>query len=494
LLFAGLVYYDAEGNPINEVAESIETEDAQTYTITLKEGWTFTDGTPVTSESFIDAWSFGAHAENDQLNSYFFESIEGYLELSATEESATEVDKEGNPKLIPLAAPGAKLSGLTAVDDTHFTVKLYQPESDFPLRLGYSAYYPLPKAAFDDLEAYGENPIGNGPYKFSGPGAWVHEVSVDLIPNPDYQGGRVPQNDGIFFKAYTSPDAAWADLQSGELDVTDLVPDQYLQTFEAELGDRAVNDPAAIFQSFTVPDRLPHFGGEEGLLRRAALSHAVNREEITDTVFDGTRTPASDYTSPVIAGWSDSIEGSDVLKFDEAKAKDLWAQADAISPWEGTFKIAYNSDGPHQAWVDAVINSIKNTLGIDAEGDPYPSFGEFRTLITERTIQTGFRTGWQADYPSLFNFLGPLYGTDAGSNDGDYSNPDVDSLLSQGLNASSLDEAVNSWQEAQALLLKDLPAIPLWYQNSLGATSEAVGPVPFGWNSVPLYYLASKQG
>ena len=44
----------------------------------------------------------------------------------------------------------------------------------------------------------------------------------------------------------------------------------------------------------------------------------------------------------------------------------MWAPADAISPWDGTFTIGYNSDASHQAWVDAVANSIKNTLGIEA--------------------------------------------------------------------------------------------------------------------------------
>jgi oligopeptide transport system substrate-binding protein len=491
LLFAGLVYYDADGAAINEVAESIDTEDAQTYTITLQEGWTFSDGSPVTAQCFTDAWSYGANANNAQLNSYFFESIVGYDELQEAVDTG-EVDEDGEPILDPVAEPDAKLSGLTVVDDTHFTVTLKQPESDFPLRVGYSAFYPLPLTAFDDIKAFGQNPVGNGPYMFSGPDAWVHEVSVDLVPNPDYKGGRVPQNEGVLFKMYDSPDSAWADLLSGQLDITDLVPDQYLTTFEADLGDRAVNQPAAIFQSFTIPERLAHFDGEEGNLRRKALSHAINREEITDVIFQGTRTPASDFTSPVIDGWSDTLEGADVLAYDEALAKDLWAQADAISPWDGTFKIAYNSDGPHQSWVDAVCNSIKNTLGIEAEGDPYPSFGEMRTAITDRVIETAFRSGWQADYPSLFNFLGPLYGTGAGSNDGDYSSAEVDDLLSQGLNESNVDAAVAAWQQVQAVLLEDLPAIPLWYQNGLGATSEAVGVVPYGWNSVPLYYLASK--
>jgi oligopeptide transport system substrate-binding protein len=118
-IFAGLVYYDAEGNVENDVAESIETEDSQTYTITLKEGQTFTNGEPVTSESFVKAWNYGAALDNAQLSSYFFESIEGYN----AEENVDE------------------MSGLEVVDERTFTVTLSQPESDFPLRLGYSAFF-----------------------------------------------------------------------------------------------------------------------------------------------------------------------------------------------------------------------------------------------------------------------------------------------------------------------------------------------------------------
>src|SRR5674476_1080175 len=197
-------------------------------------------------------------------------------------------------------------------------------------------------------------------------------------------------------------------------------------------------------------------------------------------------------TSPVINGWSDKIPGSDVLKFDATKAKDLWAQADAISPWSGTFTIGYNSYGGHQAWVDAVSNSLKNTLGIDAQGKPYSTFKELRTDITARTITGAFRSGWQADYPSLFNFLGPTYGTNAGSNDGDYTNPAFDQLLKDGSAATSVDAANTIFQKAQEILFKDLPAIPLWYSNVTGGSSATVTNVVFGWNSQPLYYQISK--
>jgi oligopeptide transport system substrate-binding protein len=469
-IFAGLIYYDADGSPVNDMAESIETDDAQNYTIKLKADQTFSNGEPVTANSFVDAWNYGALLSNEQLSSYFFESIEGF---SYDEDS--------------------ELTGLEVVDDLTFTVALTQPESDFPLRLGYSAFYPLPESAFEDMAAFGENPIGNGPYMLDGEDAWKHNEKIDLVVNPDYDGPRKAQNGGLDIIFYATQEAAYADLQGGNLDILDAIPEGALGTYEDEFGDRSVNQAAAIFQSFTIPERLAHWGGEEGKLRRAAFSKAINREEITDVIFSGTRTPAHDFTSPVIDGYSEDIPGADVLEFDAAAAQELWAQADAISPWTGTFQIAYNADGGHQGWVDAVTNQLKNNLGIDASGAPYPTFAEMRTAITDRTIQTAARSGWQADYPALFNFLGPIYGTGAGSNDGDYSNPEFDALLSEGLAETELDAANAKFQEAQEILFQDLPAIPLWYSTVNGAWSETVENVEYGWNSVPLYFQVTKS-
>jgi len=471
LIFAGLIYYGGDGSVHNEVAESIETVDPQNLTVTLADGWTFTDGTPVTANSFVDAWNYAANLDNEYLNSYFFEDIEGF--------SWDE--------------PVEAMSGLKVVDDKTFTITLNKPASDFAQRLGYSAFYPLPQAFFDDPAAFGENPIGNGPYMLDGEGAWQHNVQIDLVTNPDYNGSRTPQNGGVTFRFFETQDAAYAALQGGDVDVIDGIPDAALASYESDLGDRAVNQPAAIFQSFTIPDRLPHFAGEEGKLRRAALSMAINRDEITQIIFQGTRTPASDFTSPVIDGWSDSLEGAEVLAFNPDEAKKLWAEADAISPWDGTFRIAYNADGGHQSWVDATVNSIKNTLGIEAEGKAYATFKEIRDEVVADAIDSAFRTGWQADYPGLYNFLGPLYATGAGSNDGDYSSADFDSLLAEGISATDPATANDLFQQAQEVLLADLPAIPLWYSNVNGGYSENVSNVQFGWNSVPLYYEITKN-
>ncbi|WP_314423168.1 ABC transporter substrate-binding protein [uncultured Microbacterium sp.] len=470
-IFAGLIYYDADGKPVNDMAEEITTEDPQNLTVKIKEGMTFTDGEEVTADNFIKAWNEGAKLSNAHYSSYFFEDIEGF---------SYETDSE--------------LTGLKQVDDYTFTIALNKPASDFALRLGYSAYYPLPDVAFEDMEAFGQNPIGNGPYMIDGEDAWQHDVQIDLVRNDDYQGGRQAKNGGLTIKFYATQEAAYADLLSNEVDVIDAIPTNSLAVFSDELGDRAVNQPSAVFQSFTIGQSLPHFSGEEGQLRRQALSMAINREEITETIFSGSRTPASDFTSPVIDGWSDSVPGSEVLEFDPEKAKELWAEADAIAPWDGEFKIAYNADGGHDAWVDAVSNSIKNTLGIEASGDPYPTFQDLRTKVNDRTVTTAFRSGWQADYPGLYNFLGPLYATGAGSNDGDYSNPEFDATIEAGISNPDADAQIEDFTKAQEILFQDLPAIPLWYSNVTGGFSENVDNVTFGWNSVPLYYEITKAG
>lgn len=482
-VFAKLVAYDASGKPTNDVAQSITTSDSQHFTIKIKPGQKFTNGEPVTAQSFVDAWNYGAYGPNAQLSSYFYAPIEGFDAVSPSE------DAQGNTP-----EPTAKtLSGLKVVDDTTFDVTLSSPQADFPLSLGYSAFAPLPQAFFKDPKAFGEDPIGNGPYKLKSKDAWQHNVQIDLVPNPDYNGPHKAKNGGLTFKFYNSLDAAYSDLQANNLDVLDTVPPSAFKTYKQDLGDRAINVPSGVAQDFQVPYYLPGFGNDkEGQLRRQAISLAIDRAQITKTIFSGTRTPATDFSAPNIPGYSAKIPGNEVLKYDPAKAKQLWAEANAIKPYSGTFTIAYNADGGHQEWVDAVTNQIKNNLGIQAEGKSYPDFKSLRADVTAKKLTGGARSGWQPDYPSLQDYLGPIYVTGAGSNDSVYSNPDFDKLISEGSAKTNVADAEKVWQQSEEILFRDLPAIPLWNANATGGYAEGVSNVKFGWDSVPLYYQITK--
>ncbi|MDJ0355652.1 ABC transporter substrate-binding protein [Paenarthrobacter sp. PH39-S1] len=481
LIFSGLLSYDASGKTVNEMADSIDSTDSQNYTIKIKSGEKFSDGSPITAKNFVDAWNFGALSTNAQLNSYFFESIEGYKDVSA-------MAADGKT-----AAPTAQtMSGLKVVDDTTFTVKLAQAESDWKLRLGYTAFFPLTEAAIADPKAAGEKPTGNGPYTLK---TWNHNAELDLVPNPNYTGPRKPKNAGVTFKVYTTADAAYQDLLADNLDVLDGIPASSIKSFQKDLGDRSIVKAYAGNATLTIPSYLPAFQGEAGQLRRQAISKSIDRNLIIDKIFNNTKKVAKDFTSPVIEGYSDSVSGADVLTYDASAAKKLWDQANAITPWDNsTFTIAYNVDGAgNKEYVDAATNQIKNALGIQAEGKPYATFKELRNDVNKKQLTGASRAGWQADYPSLYNFLGPLYGTGAGSNDGNYSNPAFDAKLKEGLNAKSTDEGNKIFNEAQQILFKDLPVIPLWYQAQTGGWSNNVTGVDFGWNGVPLYYNISGK-
>ncbi|ROS60598.1 oligopeptide transport system substrate-binding protein [Curtobacterium sp. PhB172] len=465
-LFEGLVSYDADGKSVNEVAKSIDTDDSKTFDVKLNTNYTFTNGEKVTAESFTKAWNWAAQKSNAQGASYFFENIEGY-----------DADKD------------SELTGLKVVDDDEFTVTLKSAQSDFPLSLGYSAFVPLPSSFYDDTKAFGENPIGNGPYKLDGKKAWTHNQSIKLVTNKDYEGKRKPKNGGLTITFYASQDTAYSDAQGGNLDVLDAVPDSAFKTYKSDFPDSNVNQPAAIFQAIYLPYYLDHWKGEEGTLRREAVSMAINRKQITDKIFDGTRTPAKDFTSPVIAGWNDDLDGSDVLDYNESEAKKLWAEADKISKYDDTLTITYNADGGHEAWVTAVTNSISNTLGIKAEGNAIPTFQEALDLQTNDKLTGGSRTGWQADYPSLYNFLGPTMGEGSSNNYSRYDSKEYNELLAEGRSAATVEEGNKAFDQAQELLFKDLPEIPLWYSNVTGVwNADNVSNVKFGWNSVPLYY------
>ena len=474
-LFAGLMSYDDRGNPTPEVAQSIDTTDNLNYRIKLKPGWTFTDGTPVTAKSFVDAWNYGALSTNAQLQQSFFSPIAGYDEVAAENPTAQT------------------MSGLQIVDDTEFTVRLKAPTIDFTQRLAFTPFYPLPESAFKDMAAFGRNPVGNGPYQLASGDAWQHNVHIDLVPNPGYHGNRTVKNKGLRLVFYANLDTAYADLQAGNLDVLDTIPPSALPTFRNDLGDRALTGPTAQNQTLDTPLRLDHFGGEEGRLRRLALSAAINRQQICDQIFSGSRSPARDFTASSLPGFDPGLPGNDVLNYDPDRAQDLWEQADAISPWSGQYVIAYNADGGHQEWVDAVANSIKNTLGIDAVGAPQPTFASMRTQITDRSIDTAFRAGWQGDYPSMLEFLEPLFVTGAGSNDVDYSNREFDGALTVAQAASSLEESYGLTNAAQQILLDDMPVVPLWDYISAAGHSPAVSDVVITWNGLPDYESIVKS-
>ncbi|WP_327288939.1 peptide ABC transporter substrate-binding protein [Streptomyces sp. NBC_01198] len=474
MIFMNLKEYDATGKPNLEAADSITTTDQQNFTIKIKPGLQFSDGTPVTSSSFVDAWNYGALVTNKQLNAYFFADIDGYAAVHPSDD--------------PGAKPTAKtMSGLKVVDDTTFTVKLSQKFSTWPDRLGYKAFAPLPKEFFDNHAAYLAKPIGDGPYMIE---SYTKGSSMKLVPNPKYTGPSKPKNKGVLLKVYTSSDTAYADLQSGQLDVLDDIPAADLPHVKEDLGGRYLNSPAGIIQTFSFP-MYEKAWSKEGMDKvRLGISMAIDRKTITDKIFGGTRTPANDLTSPVLGatgGYSDTLAG-DSVKFDKVKAKQLIEEGGGIPG--GQMKLGYNADsGSHKEWVDAVCNSINNTLGNNKAcvGAPTGTFADFRNQITKGQMTQPFRSGWQMDYPLIDDFITPLYATGGSSNDSKYTNKDVDNLIKQANAEPDKAKSIALYQQAEKQVIKDMPVVPLWYQNGQAGWSSKVSNVKENAFSYPIF-------
>ncbi len=474
MIFRGLKRYDPEtGEAKDEMAESIETDDQQNFTVTIEDGWTFSDGTPVTASSYVDAWNYGAHIENAQIGSYFFQFIDGYEEVHPAEENAE--------------ATADTLSGLRVVDDHTFTVRLSEPFSLWPETLGYAAYAPLPRAFFDDHDAWLAKPIGNGPYQIE---SYQRSQSMTLVRYEGFKGEDAARNDGVELRVYTDNNTAYTDLQAGNLDLIDDVPASQLQNAQNDLGDRYINQPAGIIQTVSFPLYDDAWQGEDGAALRRGLSMAINREEITSRIFHDTRTPASDFTSPVLGdagGYEEGLCG-EVCTYDPDRAKQLIEEAGGLPG--GRITLTSNVDtGSHRQWMDAVCNSINNAL--DDTGactvNPVPTFADFRNRVTGHEMTGMFRTGWQMDYPLIQNFLQPLYYTDASSNDSGYRSEEFDRLVDEANSESDEAAAVDTFREAERVLVEDLPAIPLWYQNGTAGHSERLDNVKLNPFSVPVF-------
>ncbi|NKY14859.1 peptide ABC transporter substrate-binding protein [Streptomyces somaliensis] len=471
MVFRGLKRYDPEtGEARDMVAERIETADSRNFTITLKDGWTFSNGEKVTARSFVDAWNYGAHIDNKQNNAPFFSDIVGY----------EDVHPESG------AARAKTMRGLVVKDERTFTVALKDEFSTWPETLGYQAFMPLPRAFFTDRAAWLDRPVGNGPYTVD---SYARGSGMSLRRWDGYQGPDKARNAGVDLRVYTDNNTAYQDLISGNLDLVDDIPAQQLKNVGNDLGDRYVNRPALILQTLVFPFYRSEWSKPGMEKVRTGISKAIDREQITERIFRKTRTPARDWTSPALGGkggYSDVC--GDACVHDAAEAKRLITEGGGLPG--GRITLTSNVDtGSHRQWMDAVCNSVNNVLGRGpvCTVNPVGTFADFRNQITDGRITGPFRSGWQADYPLIQNFLEPLYRTGASSNHGRFSDRRFDALVDRANAESDQAAAVRHFQDAERILAAQMPAIPLWYQNGSAGYSERLSDVRLNQFSVPVY-------
>jgi oligopeptide transport system substrate-binding protein len=447
-LWSPLVTFDERSRTVtyDGAAESVTSTDNIRWTITLKDGWTFHDGTPVTAQSYVKAWNYTALSTNAQGASYFFSNVEGYDALQGPGEGEDE------------AAPAAsEMSGLRVVDDTTIEVTLAEPFAIYPLTLGYSAFDPLPEAFYADPAVFGKKPIGNGPFKADT--EWVRGRGMTLSRYDDYAGPDKAKARGVVLRVYTELSTAYTDVLAGNLDVLKGLPPDAYASAQDIFRDRYLQQPSPDITSLGFPLYDKRYAD---VRVRRALSMAIDREAITNAIFLGTRVPADSFAPPTVVGYRADACGR-WCEYRPEEARTLLAEAgfDTSAPVD----IWFNAGAGHDGWMTAVGNMFRK-IGLTYRLRGNLQFNEFLSKRDAKEMTGPFRLAWVMDYPSIENFLAPQYATaalaPAGSNTTFYSNPAFDAALAAGDRAPTIDAASTAYEQAEEVLVADLPAAPLF--------------------------------
>lgn len=443
-LYSGLTAVDYDtAEIIGVVATDWESDDAQSWTFTLRDDFTFHNGEPVTAQTFVDTWNWVVNPDNAQGQEAFFDKIAGYQEV--VDGAATE------------------MSGLSAPDDTTLQIELTEPFSPLPAMLSYTAFYPLPAVAFEDIAAFQEAPIGNGRYQMDG--VWEHDVQIAMTRYEDWPGENPGVADRIVWRIYSDLNTAYLDAQAGSLDILSGIPPERLATVENEFGENYQQDPSSSFTYLGFPLYDEQWADVD--IRRA-LSLAIDRQTIIDTIFNGALEPATGVIPPVLSQYRG--DACDVCTYDPERAAQMYA--DAGGPSELT--LWFNSGAGHEEWTEAVANMWQQNLPIDSINFESLEFAQYLDLHAQENITGPYRLGWVLSYPSPQYSMEPLYGTGADSNYARFSNEEFDSLIDQANAEPDEDAADSLYQQAEDILMQEMPVIPLWYGMTTTVHSDNV--------------------
>ncbi len=461
-VYDGLTEIDAS-DPLNPsfvplVADEVTpNDDASVWTFHIREGAAFSNGDEINASTFQKSWERAADLAGDY--SYLITFIDGGAER--------------------LAGDADTISGVEADDATRtLTVTLDAPYSAFDAVAGFQLFFPLPDAAIE-AGADWENGvmIGNGPYAMESARTDNEIVLVKSDTwagdfNGDTWDGRLSK---ITFRTQADPDTGFNAFEAGEGDNANIPPGR-IQDAEANYGTTLDVSILGSYH-FVINDRAPEIGGDENLKLRQAVSAAINRDEINEAVYNGSRTTSTGITPEGIPGFIPDICEFCAYNVEQATALfEEWQAEGGVQ--DGPLPIQFNADAGHEPVVAIIIDNLAQ-VGIEAEPQPFPGETYFSELADGACVIC--RAGWFADYPTYDNFMFDLFHSSAldGNNFG-FVNADFDALVDEAKATTDKDKAAELFQNAERILLNEQTmAIPInWYRGAYAYNADRITNFP----------------
>ena len=455
-------------------AESYEvSDDGLTWTFHMRDGLKWSDGSDLTAADF--EYSFKRLANPDTAAPYA-ETVVGMID--GYQDAIGNPDADGNTTTDP---DWDALNVHASEDGKTLTVQLSYPCSYFDKLASFVATSPVQQAT---VEANGDSwctepdtYVCNGPYMITD---WIPSERIVLSKNPNYVGGWDSSkivSDTITLLLLEDSSASYAAYNSGEAQLVKDVPtDEIPSLTRAEDGGDFYLDEIMGTYYISLNDQEEPF---TDVRVRKALSLAIDRDYVANTIMQGIYTPAAALVGPGIVDengyFMDNANGgepyiSDDYEANLEEAKSLLAEA-GYPDGEGFPTITYSAnDSGYHIPVAEYLQQAWGELGITMNIDKV----EWSSFIPMRRAGDYdiSRNGWSMDYNDPSNML-ELFTTNNGNNDGKYANPEFDQVIEDSRVA---DETTHfeKLHEAEDILMNDAACIPVAYYTDFWLQSPSL--------------------
>ena len=455
-------------------AESYEvSDDGLTWTFHMRDGLKWSDGSDLTAADF--EYSFKRLASPDTAAPYA-ETVVGMID--GYQDAIGNPDEDGNTTTDP---DWDALNVHASEDGKTLTVQLSYPCSYFDKLASFVATSPVQQATVEaNGDAWCTEPdtyVCNGPYMIT---EWTPSERIVLSKNPYYVGGWDSSkivSDTITLLLLEDSSASYAAYNSGEAQLVKDVPtDEIPSLTRAEDGGDFYLDEIMGTYYISLNDQEEPF---TDVRVRKALSLAIDRDYVANTIMQGIYTPATALVGPGIVDengyFMDNANGGEPYISDDyaanlEEAKSLLAEA-GYPDGEGFPTITYSAnDAGYHVPVAEYVQQAWGDLGITVNIDKV-EWSSFLPMRRAGDYDVS-RNGWSMDYNDPSNML-ELFTTNNGNNDGKYANPEFDQVIEDSRVADKTTH-FEKLHEAEDILMNDAACIPVAYYNDFWLQSPSL--------------------
>lgn len=362
---------------------------------------------------------------------------------------------KGAAAIISGKMPAASL-GVFAQGNDVLIINLEQPAPYFPQVLAHSAAFPV----YSDVSARSHNAnswVSNGPFVLSD---WLPGTTIELRRNSAYWDHANVHLGKVNYQIASDQNSQYAAYRSGQLDMTDTVPSNAIESLRKEHSQELVIAPLLATAYYGLNLEAVQLQGN--LKLRKALSMSIDRRRLVASLALG-QTPAFGLVPP--GTWNYEPHRCDWESFSDAdrivEARRLYTAAGFSASAPLHLRLLFNSSPSIKQTAILVAAMWKEVLGVDT----ILTDEEFRVFLESRHDKRKWdvvRLAWTADYNDASNFLDVLR-SNSSNNDSSYSNPRFDKLLDDAAKTTDPEIRRSLLANAERLMLDDYPIIPLYY-------------------------------